>query len=66
MQQSLIQKVIFNKEQKNICCMKVDGSVDHRTVTKGSRNFTEVARTSMIKQDLVSLKLFILRLCSKP
>ena len=51
---------------ENIYCAKYEVAVDQSTVTKWLRNFTQVARTLTIRQDLVVLKLWILRPCCEP
>ena len=43
---------------KNICCVKVKGTIDHSTITRWFKNFTWIARTLIIRQALVGLKSF--------
>ena len=71
---SLIWKFMFYKfvlshnaaeTTKNICCMKGEGAVDHSTIIRWFMKFCLVARTRMNKQAQVSLRLWILRLCTK-
>ena len=64
-QHSLIQELIlykfklshnFAKTTKNICCANNEDAVEHSTVSRCSRNFAQVSRTSMIRHGQVGLK----------
>ena len=48
------------------CWAKSEDAVDHTSVTRCSKNFARVARTSKTKQDQVGQKVSILKPCSWP
>ena len=75
MQHGLIQKHILYKFKlghntmettKNIRCVKGEEADNHSTITRQLKKIVQIARTSMIRQSQVSLKIWIPKPCSKP